>query len=347
MYQPECHGIFRQSARVSLLGTAILIFSLGPVHAQAPGQDFLTNVTQTELRPLNATDGLPGFNPCGTGGNVAGDGLSCVDAVAGTPADDNGLLSGTNVLGIKDVLGNDTPGLFVKLGPGAVTDNMFGNVLKPVDPAKCGGDGSSISTLVDSVSPANTVALNCGNVRFDPATQGQLIPDRGNLLTSVMSSNATVDVFGVGASTDHTSKMQNAFVWNPTTGSVNLPTGQACAAKDGDARVCSFQSLDDVTTLGTVGKTASVSLITSWTTGQTETITAAGVVSSLMTDAQPTITWSSIIKQAEMGGTGGDFEITTSGSFKYNVPISGTDFFPMTQHPTGLSFADQSTDILR
>lgn len=329
---------------VALVASALLVFSSGILRAQTPGQDFFTNVVQTELRTAGAGDGLPGFNPCGTGGTVATGGLSCADAVVGTPAAGDGLLSGTNVLDSTGAV--DAPGLFAKLGPGAVTDNMFGLVLKPLDPTRCGADGSSISTLV---SPGE---LNCGNVRFDPMTQGQIIPNRGDLLTSVLSSNTTVDVpplvVGVSSLTDHTSQMQNAFVWNPLTSSVLLPTGQTCAPRDGQARVCSFQSLDDVTTLGTGGKAASVSLVSSWTTGQNELVTA-GVLSSSMTNAQPAITWSSVINQAEMGGTGGDFEISTSGSFNYHAAIPGSSpilFFPLTQYPTGLSFSDGDSNTV-
>jgi hypothetical protein len=50
-----------------------------------------------------------------------------------------------------------------------------------------------------------------------------------------------------------------------------------------------------------------------------------------------------------MAGTGGDFEITTSGSFNYNVAIPGPVpmvFFPATQYPTGLSFSNGDTDTV-
>ncbi|HIE65145.1 MAG: hypothetical protein ABGX83_11145 [Nitrospira sp.] len=316
------------------IAVALLIVSSPLLHAQAPGQDFFTNVIQTELRTVGPGDDLPGFNPCGTGGAVAGDGLSCVDAGAAGSALNDGLLSGTNVLGIKDALGNDTPGLFVKLGPGAVTDNMFGKVLKPLDPTKCGANGSIGTSTLDGLGE-----LNCGNVRFEPGTQGQIIPTRGAILTSLMSSTITVDVSlpgaGVPIDAGHTSKMENTFIWDPLGGQACGPVGQVS--------ICSVQTLDDVTTLDSNGRESSVSLVTSWVAGQDVSVLSGTVQNTF--SVLPAVTWSSEIKQAEMGGTGGEFVLTTSGSFNYflgtaTLTIPPNQGFQATQHPTGGSFAE-------
>lgn len=347
MMRVKGHLISNSRAAVASFALALLVFSSGPLHAQTqtplPGQDFFTNVIQTELRTAGAGDDLPGFNPCGTNGALNAAGTLC------TNTETDGLLSGANVInrgaGTNGILGDSDDtlglGLFSKLGPGAVTDNMFGKVLKPADPGKCGIDGSIGTTTLEGGAGFKG-ELNCGNVRFEPGTQGQIIPNRGNILTSVMSSNTPIDLPFLSTAPDplaeHTSKMQNAFVWNPLNSPVLLSTGQQCAAKNPttmEARVCGFQSLDDTTNLGQTGKETSVTLAASWTTGQTETI-SAGVLSSAMTNGQPAVTWSSKIVQDEVGGTGGKFEQTTSGSFNYHANTA----FPTTQYPTGLSFTN-------
>lgn len=314
-----------------ILAAGILAFSYQGASAQS--QDFFSNTQLTDQRS-NGTDGRPGFNPCGNG-TVAANGLSCTGATGFH------LLSPANI------------SLFTQLGPGAVTDNMFGTVTQPTDPGTCGTEGGNTTTLVNPV-----FALNCGNVRFDPATQGQTIPTEGVNLTGVKSvnnamnmvscSSGTTEVACTGDSTAHSSKLENGFVWNPTTTSqavpvtltnmtVNgvAPTQVGCAGTTAAPGVCGMQSETERTSLAN-GKSQLFEQNVSWST----TVSAAGNMT-----ASPTIRWSSNIVQDDVVGTGGAFSQALEGSFVYNAPPPGVGTslsFPSVQYPDGESFTNQS-----
>src|SRR3569832_68622 len=138
--------------------------------------DFNISTQLTDLRS-NGSNGNPGFNPC-VGGARQTDG-SCGGTVSSpTSMDFNGV---ANALLDKDNLGDGTNvGNFAKAGPGAITDNMFGRVsgadlsATPIDNTSCG----------KVTSGATLAGLNCGDLRFDAATQGQLIPSGQNTLVT-------------------------------------------------------------------------------------------------------------------------------------------------------------------
>ncbi|MCG3117253.1 MAG: hypothetical protein LLH30_16415 [Candidatus Manganitrophus sp. SA1] len=307
------------------LGIGILAFSVQGAYAQA--LDFFSNTQSLDLRS-SGSDGAPGFNPC-AGGTVVNS-TTCT----GAPGGSEPLLDPLNLGN-----GTTTAGLFEKTGPGAVTDNMFGIVERPASPLTCGAQGAGV--LAGGVG-----SLNCGDGKFDPSTQDQTIPTSGTNLTGAMAVNTPIDMTSCGAGTTmgacannaslHRSQVEDAFVWNPTGSTVNLPVNTAnmptiiaapaaktCAAGSAaNPAVCGQASMIETTALGTT-TTVVVSLATDWAT----TNSAAGVMGTA-----PTVNWESKIVQSEMIG-GGTFDQTLSGSFLYN---GGS--FTATAYPNGESF---------
>lgn len=308
------------------LGIGILALSVQGAYAQA--LDFFSNTQSLDLRS-SGSNGAPGFNPCAGGVNPTS--TSCT----GAPGGSEPLLDALN-LGNS---GTNTAGLFERTGPGAVTDNMFGIVERPASPLTCGTQGAG-------VLDGGVGSLNCGDGKFDPSTQNQTIPTSGTNLTGAMAVNTPIDMTSCGAGTTmgacannaslHRSQVEDAFVWNPTGSTVNLPVNTAnmptiiaapaaktCAAgSTANPAVCGQASMIETTALGTT-TTVVVSLATDWAT----TNSAAGVMGTA-----PTVNWESKIVQSEMIG-GGTFDQTLSGSFLYN---GGS--FTATAYPNGQSF---------
>ncbi len=297
-----------------MLLAAIIISAFSFQGAFAQSQDFFSNTQSTDQRS-NASDGKPGFNPCGNGVVAAG-GLSCAGSTGAH------LLSSANIT------------TFIKLGPGAVTDNMFGVV--------SGADASVTprpTTQCGVVTNASLAGLNCGDLRFDPATQGQTIPTVGTNLTGVMTTNEPMDNnSGIGAAR-HRSQFENGFVWNPTTTPQTMPvnpanmpfaaTANTCpAGTAANPAVCGQQSLIETTALSGTQNSV-VSQLASFNT----TNNAAGVMGTA-----PTVSWRSSIVQDDVVGTGGAFTQTLEGSFVYNVGV-----FDPVQYPTGQSFTLRSS----
>lgn len=312
-----------------VLGIGILAFSTQGAYAQS--NDFFSS-TQSLDKRSNGTTGAPGFDPCAGGTTVTS--TQC----SGAPAGAKPLLDALN---LGDT-GTNTAGLFEKTGPGAITDNMFGIVERPANPLQCGGQGAGI--LWSGVG-----SLNCGDGKFDPATQNQTIPTVGTNLTGAMAVNSPIDMTSCAAgstltactvptisSSLHRTQVEDAFVWNPTGSTIALPVNTAnmptiiaapaaktCAAGSAaNPAVCGQSSMIETTALGT-STTVVVSLATDWAT----TNNASGVMGTA-----PTVNWESKIVQSEMIG-GGTFDQTLSGSFTYNGSA-----FTGTQYPNGQSF---------
>jgi hypothetical protein len=242
--------------------------------------------------------------------------------------------------------------MFAKLGPGAVTDNMFGIVERPTGSAlqDC-NPGASITLVGSSIFGSNL--LNCGDAKYDPTLQGQSIPPTGgaggSVLTSAMATNTPIDMdSGAGTAAHHHSRMENGFVWNPTAASVDMPVTLAglptiatapaappCAgvtAGSGRARVCGQFFMTEETALS-ASTSVTVSQSTSWNT-QVDTAVDGTMIGN------PVIAWESRIVQSEFIG-GGTFDQTLQGQFTYNAP-SNIAVFPSTQYPNGQSFTNQS-----
>ena len=225
------------------------------------------------------------------------------------------------------ILGNsatNTAGLFTILGPGAVTDNMFGIVVHPTQPGRCSA-GAGIDATNGTITAGD--GLNCGDGKYDPTTQGQTIPDVGANLTQAMATNVSIDMRSCAAPTpdevscagdpsQHHSRMEIGFVWHPTGAAVAIPinlTGlptiatapaaQNCAAgAGGNSKVCGQFFMDETTALGS-STSMTVSQSASWNTSNDPT---GGMLGA------PVVSWESHIVQSEFVG-GGTFDQTLQG----------------------------------
>lgn len=273
------------------------------------------NTASTGLRS-NGADGNPGFNPCLGGTNTNGVCGGAVNAAA--------LLSSANL------------NLFSKLGPGAVTDNMFGIVRQPLSPGTCGAQGAN------ATSEASSTKLNCGNVFFNPTNQGQTglaglnelaaatAPLAWNTsLSADFCANAGTDcVAGTQVVAAHTGfNVMNNFSWD-RVGTTS-------------ANVVSAQTIEQTTALKTTGIGTCCGSINAGTGDQWFKLTSAFTVvsnnSEQFTGVQPTIAWTMNIQDPDQSGTGsGKFSQSISGSFVRN---SGT--FAPVQYPDGQSQSNQ------
>ncbi len=332
-------GLLAKSVGLFVFSVGLITGSI--VDASAQANDFFTNTQVTDQRS-DGTNNNPGFNPCG----------------AGAGADANA--TGCDAFGTNALLGNVST--FITLGPGAVTDNMFGLVSGAALGANnaVGGAGNDADTAVTNCAPGlgdagfNSGALgglnglNCGNVRIDPTTQGQTIPTDGTNLTGALIANNSADMNSGSGATLHRSQLENAFVWNPTGTDQVLqvtlanmptiggvaPTQMTCTADTGGSpeanpTVCGQQSMQETTGLS-ASTTVKVDITTRWST----TNSAAGAIG-----ANPTITWRMHINQADVVGTGGAFDQEIEGSFEYNEAATT---FPTVQYPNGESFTNGS-----
>jgi hypothetical protein len=327
-----------KTSAMFLTAIAILTFSSQGVFAQS--KDFFSNTQSDNQRATALTQTAPGFDPC-RGGTATS--TSCTRGA--------GVLDANAPLLDPIHLGNtttQTAGLFGKLGPGAVTDNMFGIIEHPADPLACGAQQAGL--LAGGVG-----SLNCGDGKFDVATQGQTIPPDGLNLTTAMATNTPIDMTSCakadpdsvtsctaapGDPSMHRSQMENAFVWNPDTANakalpVNLAnmvsivsplSADSCAAATTpNIRVCGQFSMNETTALGAT-TTMIVGQSASWTT---QNDTTGGMLGS------PVVRWESRIQQSEFVG-GGNFNQVISGSFAYDTGI--TFAAAATQYPNGESF---------
>ena len=266
--------------------------------------DFNLSTQQTDLRARTATPNDPGFDPCQGGTRSA----------AGACSGGSGLLKPSN-------LTSDFPAL----GPGAVTDNMFGIIGNiSLAPTTCGTNQNP----GDSFTPN---ALNCGNMRLTPTNQGQTLPSVPtntagaaiNTLSGAFTANTDMKGdFCASGKTDcdpgsgqltaaHAGfDIQNHFTWTPTSPSPSP-----------SATVTSNDTMEQVTALSApIGTLASpgtgdqrVKITTSFSTTSSASSTDVDG-----TFTPPTVTWTQIISDPDMSGTGIGFSQNISGSFLYN-----------------------------
>ncbi len=309
--------------RLLLFGGGILLLS-----GVSYGFDFNLNTVQTDLRARAGTPDNPGFDPCRDGTRDAGG--QCTGAATG-------LLRPSNLTSA-----------FPALGPGAVTDNMFGRVGDvSANPTQCAANANPGDAF-------NANSLNCGNTRLTPTNQGQTLPTAPlsgataiNTLTGT-GFTANTNLFGdfcANGATDcdpdgaggpllqttaaHTGfDMINNFTWTPTSASA--------------ATVVLVQQVKQVTalttpvgTLGVPGNGDQLLLInTNNGLGNTSTASSSSVDGTF---ANPTISWTQTISDPDMSGVGVPFTQTISGSFVYNSAGASASY------PTGSSQTVRST----
>ncbi|MFY9268180.1 MAG: hypothetical protein WAO55_00355 [Candidatus Manganitrophaceae bacterium] len=225
--------------------------------ASAQSNDFFSNTQRAGLLssspsgcPTGATCGtnFPGFNP--------------TDLV--NHSDPNATISGT-----ATIAGAVRP-FFSQLGPGAITNNLFG-VISRVNPGPdtlfntsddnptlCGIPSSPFITgVVPTAVGTNNSSLDCGNLRFDPDSQGMVLPTAGGSFSgtdAIVSFNAdftpsTDSHMGFDFSTG---KQVTALTAGGTTATVGTP-GTFSVPGSGD-QVLNFtisgplttQTIDDI-----------------------------------------------------------------------------------------------------
>lgn len=300
---------------VFILSVSLAFFSVLPVSWAI---DPNINTASTDLRS-NGADGNPGFNPCLGGTNT------------------NGVCGGIG-LSASALLSSENLTLFRKLGPGAVTDNMFGFVRQPLSPGTCGAEGAN------AVSEAISTKLNCGNVFFNPTNQGQ---------TGLAGAN---DLSATAAPLAWNTSLSADFCANAGTDCVN--GAQVVAAHTGfnvvnnftwdlvsttSANVVSSQTIEQTTALKTTGIGTCCGSVNAGTGDQWFKMTSAFTVVSNNSDqfvgVQPTITWTMNIEDPDQSGTGsGKFSQSISGSF-----VRNTGTFTSVQYPDGQSQSNQSS----
>ncbi|WDT75810.1 MAG: hypothetical protein MPW16_00915 [Candidatus Manganitrophus sp.] len=326
--------------KVSAVLPLLLTGMLTVAGTEALAVDFNMNTQLTDLRSDGTATGAglnPGFNPCRGGTRQA-----------------NGTCGGALVLDSSALALLDPDNLqtvFPSLGPGAVTDNMFGII--------SGQDASGTPipvTACGEVTNASLAGLNCGDLRFNPSTQGQttLTTDANTLVTPVgglnMNSQFVADFCPgpAGAPTDcsdgggtpaqiiaaHTGfNVTNNFNFKRLGGTTSEITGS--------------QSMRQVTAVKTtnIGTQAApgtgdqlVEVTANWAT------TPANPSSNnpASNPASLTVTWTQNISDPDQSGTGASsFTQNIAGSFVYN----GTADAVSAQYPSGKTQTQRSIGV--
>lgn len=161
-----------------LVLSLILPFMGGTIESRAQSNDFFSN-TQLSGRLSSSAAGCPATATC----TANGPGFNPTGLV--NHADPNAVITGA------PKIDGGSPPFFSQLGPGAITDNLFG-IISQVHPGPdgipntaddhpivCGrphGDPTTGAGVPPFSVGANGSSLNCGDLRFDPESQGQIIP---------------------------------------------------------------------------------------------------------------------------------------------------------------------------
>lgn len=326
-------NIFKRVSAVPLLLLGgVLIFA----GTEAQAVDFNMNTQLTDLRS-DGTNNNPGFNPC-RGGTRQADG-TCGGALV--------LDSSANALLDPDNLST----IFPSLGPGAVTDNMFGII--------SGQDASATPipvTACGKVTNASLAGLNCGDLRFDPNSQGQttLTTAANTLVTPVAGLNMN-------------SQFIADFCPGPGPAVTDCSDGggtpaQKIAAHTGFNITNNFNFKVLGGTTSEVTASESMRQVTAVKTTGIGTQAAPGTGDQLVvisanwatTPANPssnnpasspnnlTVNWTQNISDPDQSGTGsGSFTQNISGSFVYN----GTATAVSAQYPSGKTQTERSIGV--
>jgi len=179
--------------------TAVFFLALNPSVAWAQAANFFTSsqsVDQLSTGATGACQNCPGFNP------------DFLIRHSGIDPDGAGPITFSQTLmTTAPPLGGTPTVFFSSLGPGAVTDNMFGLISNPgTIPLKC---GTSIGLS----------GLNCGQIRFDPASQGMTLPvfPVSEAVDQMISQPGPTGDFSPSTN-DHVGfSLDNRFIWSRST----------------------------------------------------------------------------------------------------------------------------------
>lgn len=329
--------------RVSTVLPLLLAGILTVNGTEAQAVDFNMNTQLTDLRSDGTATGAglnPGFNPC-RGGTRSSAGV-CGGA----------LVVDSSALALLDPDNLQT--VFPSLGPGAVTDNMFGIVsgqdasATPIPVTACGKVTNNVMTAANALA-----GLNCGDLRFDPSSQGQttLTTSANTLVTPVAGLN-----------------MNSQFVADFCPGPAGPPTdcsdgggtpAQVIAAHTGFNVTNNFNFKALTGTTSEVTASQSMRQVTAVKTANIGTQAAPGTGDQLVeisanwatTPANPssnnpatnpsnlTVSWTQNISDPDQSGTGsGSFTQNIAGSFVYN----GTAAAVSAQYPSGRTQTERS-----
>jgi len=246
------------------------------------------NTQSSDLRS-NGSDGNPGFNPC-LGGTRSAAGVCSATAA-------------TTLLSTVNVGSGGTLGLFGKLGPGAVTDNMFGIIEQPSDPATC-AQGNQVVGLN---------RLNCGQQAWETGSQAQIIPTGTTTLSSAFTTltDFQADFCANGATDCLVSSVQNdmahagfnfsnSFSWTPLD-----PVNTTVTGTQSIIQVTGLESPIGTFALPGAGEER-VEIVTSWTASVSAT--TGGRLSPL-----PVIDFTQKFSAPDMAGSGSGFTNISEG----------------------------------
>lgn len=320
------------------------VFMIGSEEAAWPqSRDFLTN-SQLSGQLAAGASGCPTGAVCSS----RAPGFNPTDLV--NHADPNATISGA-----PKIAGGTRP-FFSQLGPGAITDNMFGAISRvhpgadgvfntaDDDSTQCGrlpGDPNTGAGVAPSAVGLNNSSLNCGDLRFDPTSQGQTLPSlpATNIVQFVLNPITRGEMNGdvspsTGTHTGFDLTNSFSFVLSPPSTAGTQQMRQVTALTAGGTAA----TVGAPGTLATPGSgDQEVKINTSWS--------VTGTFNSATN--RPTVNWSMSLGNAAQGdvdfltpttapfptnqsdSANGMSVFTSDGSFTYN---SGT--FPQTVIPS-------------
>ncbi len=195
----------------------ILFFILPfyPSEAWSQAANFFTNsqsVDQLSSGVAGACPNCPGFNP------------DFLIRHSGIDPDGAGPITFSQTITTTAPPLGGTPTIFFSsLGPGAVTDNMFGLISDPgLEPLKCG-------------AIAGLNGLNCGHLRFDPTSQGMTLPvfPVSDAVDQMVSTPNPSGDFAPSTNDHAGFSLDNRFIWSRTTATLTAgDLSLSCALAD-------------------------------------------------------------------------------------------------------------------
>jgi hypothetical protein len=234
---------------------------------------------------------------------------------------------------------------FNRSGPGSITDNMFG-IVSSNDPGPDSvlGTGDDIGTYkcgrTISSTANNLAGLNCGDIRFDPQSQGMSVPTGGNSLQPFTSSFPTEADFCADGGTDCLSGgiqqtdphmgylAENIFHWASCASASGPPAPPGCTTSDQRERQVVNYVLGGSGTLDAPGSGDQLMDITnSW---QTNNSSPTGF-------DNPKVDWTQYVFSPGAYSSQGDMIQDDSGTLQYSGNSSVLPVVTYSAGPLGIS----------